>query len=203
MNRSDFGDSLTFTPAASWSLHFYTFRKILQTFERPLAYYYISAQILKFNKINYLHYLLMLPWHYFGVYVQKWIYFTIFYYQEMAWHTDITWLLTFEFSEFKSFTKENKHFSFDLFYLKLNHHCQLLLRYFLCLMFIFINLFHFNVRPSLCRLMYVQSLTLQGCFHIHVLEEKFVINLRWSCGLWAGFYDIITSLDANLAPICK
>lgn len=29
---------------------------------------------------------------------------------------------------------------------------------------------HFNVRASHCRMMYVQSLTLEGCFHIHLLK---------------------------------
>lgn len=37
----------------------------------------------------------------------------------------------------------------------------------LCLLF-----FHFNVWASLCRMKYVQGLTLEGCFNIHVQKRR-------------------------------
>ncbi len=48
-------------------------------------------------------------------------------------------------------------------------------------------LLHLDIWASLCQMMYVQSLTLEGCFYIHLLERK--------------SSSVLTSLTCQLKPI--
>lgn len=65
-----------------------------------------------------------------------------------------------------------------------NIHFQVLLPSKLCFAYCY---FTWTVWPSLCRMMYVESLTLEGCFHILLKGRK---------------VDVTMSLEANCCPVC-
>jgi len=57
------------------------------------------------------------------------------------------------------------------------------------------------------RMMYVQSFTLEGCFHIYLLKvESFsdlIENLIFRGGPTSMICDITTRLEANHGPVCN
>ena len=67
-----------------------------------------------------------------------------------------------------------------------------------CFFFLFIQLY---VWASLCRMMYVQSLTLEGCFHIHLLKvesfSELIENLILRGGTPKITCDITTSFGSQ------
>lgn len=75
------------------------------------------------------------------------------------------------------------------------------LRSIICFSF---SLLHFNVWAPLCRMVYVQSSTQEGCFLVHLLQEEgfslLTENLIMRGGAESRFGDITTSTEAIPGP---
>ena len=60
---------------------------------------------------------------------------------------------------------------------------------------------HLDVGASLCLMMYVQSLTLEGCFHIHLPNEERLSQLVLNMSLRRVPSSMICDITTTLEPI--